>query len=154
VNDVVKRKYGDIFKIELGDGSHSYAVSLDNPLFGIFGIKTFEEMNIKDIEDNDIIFKVWVMDYATKDDCWKKIGHTDGFQGKFDNIRFFKQDLKSGKITSYNDRDGTEIPITYEDAVAMEAAAVWDPHHVEDRILDYFAGIQNKWVDRLRPKLI
>jgi hypothetical protein len=146
-----KVKVGDIFRVQLDDGRHSYAVALTHPLFGFLDIITDSEIPVHSIEKQKIIFAVWVMDYAIKDGVWKKVGHTEQSK-EFDDYRFFKQDMITGRLTSYSDKDGTEFPIDYETASTLEAAAVWDPHHVEERIRDHFAGKPNKWVDRLKPR--
>ncbi|MEO9341137.1 Imm26 family immunity protein [Mesorhizobium sp. SB112] len=148
----VRKAEGDIFKVPLDETYHTYAVSLLHPLFGFFDARTSKEIEPEEIEKSAIIFSVWVMDYAAKDGLWTKIGRTENFLDYKRDHRVFKQDVLSGRITSYCDRDGSEFPIDYETACNMEAAAVWDPHHVEERLRDHFAGKSNRWVESLRPR--
>jgi Immunity protein 26 len=148
----VKKKEGDIFRVELDESRHSYAVALKHPLFAFLDIMTDSELSVNSIENLKVIFAVCVMDYATKSGIWDKVGHTEVFKDYLDDYRFFKQDSISGRLTSYRDRDGDEFPIDYKTASTMEAAAVWDPHHIEERIRDHFAGKPNKWVEALRPR--
>jgi hypothetical protein len=149
----IKKAEGDIFKVPV-DTSHSYAIALRHPLFGFFDILTTQETDVSDLEERPLLFSVWVMDYAVKDGTWSKIGHTDKFRGRFDGLRFFKQDRLNGRLTSYRDEDGDEFQIDFDTATRMEAAAVWDPKHIESRLRDYFAGRCNKWVDSLKPRPI
>ncbi|WP_054312673.1 Imm26 family immunity protein [Mesorhizobium sp. 1M-11] len=141
---------GDIFKIPLGDGTQAYAIAFRDPLFGFFDIRSEDEVAVSEIEKGKIIFCVWVMKYAVSKGIWKKVGTTSKFDGMYDEVSFYKQDAFNGRLTSYT--NGVESPIDYEAAQTMEAAAVWDPEHVEDRLRDHFAGVPNKWVESLRPK--
>lgn len=147
----VRKAEGDLFKVPVGN-AHSYAVALQHPLFGFFNVLTEDELDPTDIDRISLLFKVWVMDYAVKKAIWTKVGHTDKFIGRFKDVRFFKQDILNGCLTSYGDSDGTEFPIDFDTASQMEPAAVWDPEHIEDRLLDHFAGRPNKWVESMRPK--
>lgn len=147
---MVQKREGDVFKVPLGDGKHAYAVALHHPLFGFFDIETEAEVPISEIEKRKFLFCVWVMKYAVSSGRWTKVGTTRKFDGLYDNVSFQKQDAFNGRITSYT--NGVEVPIDYETALTMEAAAVWDPDHVEDRLRDHFAGVPNKWVESLKPK--
>lgn len=141
---------GAIYKITLGT-KHSYAVALHPPLFAFFDVLTDVEMSPSEIEEKELLFSVWVMAYAVRKGGWVKVGFTDKFDAT-PEARFFKQDLISGRLTAYRDADGHESPIDFDTAAKMEAAAVWDPEHIEDRLRDHFAGRPNKWVESLRPR--
>lgn len=43
-----------------------------------------------------------------------------------------------------------EIPALLEECENLEVAAVWDAHHVEDRLRDHFDGRPNEWVESMR----
>lgn len=42
-----------------------------------------------------------------------------------------------------------EWPATFEECEGHKRAAVWDPCHIESRLLDHFEGWSNKWVESL-----
>ena len=65
--------------------------------------------------------------------------------------RFFKRDSISGKFSIY-EGGGIETPATYDEVVDLECAAVWDPEHVESRLDDHYAGVENLWVKSLSPE--
>jgi len=41
---------------------------------------------------------------------------------------------------------------TRKESQGLEAAAVWEPEHIEDRLRDHFDGKPNKWLESLRIK--
>jgi hypothetical protein len=43
-----------------------------------------------------------------------------------------------------------EIPASLEECEYLEVAAVWDGHHVEDRLRDHFDGRPSEWVESMR----
>ncbi len=70
---------------------------------------------------------------------------------------FCKQDIVSGKLYIYQEVPELaplyERPATTGECIGLEAAAVWEAEHVEDRLRDHFAGQLNKWVEQLRAKI-
>ncbi|WP_158553223.1 Imm26 family immunity protein [Mesorhizobium denitrificans] len=148
----IQKKEGDVFIVPITDTQHCYAVALNHPLFGFFDVLSDTEHSVSSIDRYDVLFAVWVMDYAVKKGRWRKLGHTEKFKGCFEGTRFFKQDTINGRLTSYCDTDGSEFPISYNEAIGLEAAAVWDPEHVEQRLRDHFAGVPNKWVEIMKLK--
>jgi len=66
---------------------------------------------------------------------------------------FYKQDAITGRLALYHSTFAStnwERPASREECAGLEAAAVWEPEHVEDRLRDHFAGRPNKWVESLR----
>jgi hypothetical protein len=51
------------------------------------------------------------------------------------------------------DSAGMEMSATPEDCIGLERAAVWDPHHIEKRLLDAFMGRPNEDEMRARARL-
>ena len=67
-------------------------------------------------------------------------------------MQFIQDTLNSEKYSLYNPNTGEITPTTRDKAIGLERAAVWDAHHVEDRIRDYYLGIPNETVERLKLK--
>lgn len=67
-------------------------------------------------------------------------------------MQFIQDTLDSEKYSLYNPNTGEITPTTRDKAIGLERAAVWDAHHVEDRIRDYYLGIPNETVERLKLK--
>lgn len=148
-----KQKRGNIVAVKVEEGRFCFALALTSPLYAFFdGVYATIEAP-QNLEVTDIIFKVPVMDYATKSGRWPIIGKIDlGEHSAIEESVFFKQDPIDGKITSYDLFTANETPITFEQADQLECAAVWDPAHIEDRLRDHIARVPNKWWSSLRPK--
>lgn len=55
---------------------------------------------------------------------------------KFDKLQFELYDPNTGEIR----------PSTKEECRGLERCAVWDKHHVEDRLRDYYNGVPCIWL--------
>jgi hypothetical protein len=63
---------------------------------------------------------------------------------------YFMKDKQTGRFSIYRSSDGSTRDSTYDECKGLEAAAVWEPEHVEDRLRDHFAGRPNRWVGQLQ----
>lgn len=148
-----KQKLGDIVRIDIGNGKHFHAVALTNPLFAFFdGVSEGDEPG-KDVRHRPVLFKLWVMDSAAKSGRWPIVGQLDPLMvSALDSTVFFNQDRISGRISAYDAITNAQSPISFEEADRLEAAAVWSPEHVEDRLRDHINGTSNKWWSSTRPR--
>jgi hypothetical protein len=147
----IRRRAGDIVRIPLNDGFHSYARVLDEPLVAFYNIKTKRNLSPQEIVGLPLLFRVWVMNHAITSGRWPIIGNYPLTPSESEPPKLFKQDgLKPSSFSIYV--QGTERPATKAECVGLERAAVWDPEHVEDRLRDFYAGRPNKWVESLKIK--
>lgn len=140
---------GDIFEIDMKDGSYCYGRVLLN-LYGFYDLQVNHRPQFEEIVNHPMIFKIWVMDYAIERGVWKVIGNFCLTQELTVAPRFFKKDALSGKLSITFD-GSQEIPATLDECKELECAAVWDPAHVEDRLRDHFKGRRNIWYEDMRP---
>lgn len=77
---------------------------------------------------------------------WQKVGKLP-IRDEFKNppMQYIYHDY-SGKFKCYNPMTGEIFPIEKEQAVGLERAAVWDAHHIVDRIYDHYNGTPCKWL--------
>ena len=108
--------------------------------------------SVDEITGKEILFRVAVMSYAYKEENWNSIGNYDLTDDLKREPKLFKQDSITGELFIYYPEQELEVPCTRVEVAGLENAAVWDPHHVEDRLLDYFNGLPNKWLEMLQPK--
>ncbi len=147
---------GQVLRIDLNDGTHAYARVLEEPLVAFYDelYRGNQEPPIEEIVTLPIAFKIWVMNYAITKGIWSVIGRVPLALDLKEAPRFFKQDAMNGQLAIYQSipelAPHYERPATYEECLGLEVAAVWDPHHVEERLRDYFAGRPNKWVERAK----
>ncbi len=147
-----KRRVGDIFKIDLGDGSWAYGRVLKEPLVAIYDLKTSKEVPLQTIISSPVAFKVWVMNSAITKGIWPVIGNAPLTPDLEVQPPFFKRDPLSGALSITYVGGGDEIPASLEDCANLENAAVWSAEHIVDRLNDHFAGRPNKWVELLKPR--
>ena len=151
-----ERHEGQIVRIDLKDGTHAYGRVLKRPLFAFYDemYRDNQEPSLGEIIALSIAFKIDVMDYVISKGIWPVIGRAPLTPDLEEVSAFFKQDAMNGALSIYQEipelAPTYERPATYEECLGLEVAAVWDPHHVEDRLRDHFAGRPNKWVDRPR----
>lgn len=65
-------------------------------------------------------------------------------------VEYFMRDRLTGRYSVYRSSDGLTRVSTFEECKGLEAAAAWEPEHVEDRLRDYFAGRPNPWAEQLK----
>jgi|HubBroStandDraft_2_1064218.scaffolds.fasta_scaffold303338_1 hypothetical protein len=147
---LVKRTIGDVVRIELGDGTHTYARVLPEASFAIYDAQTTEDLPIMKTVERPVLFYVAVMNRAVKEERWSVVGHKtleDWLQAP---PRFIQDALNKKKFEIY--QHGKIRPATRQECLGLERTAVWEPEHVEDRIRDFYAGRPNKWVELLKMR--
>jgi len=142
---------GNIVEISLPSGGLTYAMVVDSPRVAFFDRKFDSRPSIEEIREAPIAFQIWVMKYAIGKRHWSVIGDAEVPADVMNADRFFKRDSISGKFSIY-EGGGHETPATYDEVAELECAAVWDPEHVESRLEDHYAGVENKWVKSLAPR--
>lgn len=148
-----RRLIGDILKIDLGDGTHTYAQVSTNPLVVFFNLKTSTDLSADQAAALPIAFKLWVMNSDLR--AWERVGNAVVEPSRLDPPVTFKQDFPSGRLSLYHhsfETAGGELPCKLSDCLGLERAAVWNATHVEDRLRDHFAGVENMWVKSLAIK--
>ena len=154
INKRIKRKEGDIVLIKLPNNSFCYGRVLADPLLAFYNLNTSQPLlDIDQIIEKNVLFKVWVIKHAITSSRWEIIGNRNLDSNLISSSLFFKQDMLTKEFTIYDSRTGLEISAGYDECKSLERAAVWEPEHIEDRLKDFFEGNANKWVESLKPKL-
>ena len=139
--------------IALGNGKYGFGMVLHEPLIGYFDyIADDQSPALGEIMEHPFVFKLWTMNHAVTRGTWPVIGRADPSQVDATDPWCFREDPFTGKLTKT--QDSVEwFPVSEEECLQMERAAVWEPEHVADRLRDYIAGVPNKWFEssRLRP---
>jgi hypothetical protein len=146
-----RRVVGDVIKIDLGDGTHSYACVLPDATFAFYDSRGKAELPVEEIVGLPVLFQLSVMDHAITDGRWPVVGRLP-LNSEVTNVRprFIQDRLRPDKFSIYE--AGTIRPASREECDGLESAAVWEPSHVEDRLRDHYAGRSNEWVESLRVK--
>jgi hypothetical protein len=141
-----KRAAGDIVRIPLGDGTHTYARVLPHASFAFYDSRVNEDLAVEEVVKKPILFFLAVMHYAVTRGRWSIVGHVR-LNGDLEAPPKFIQDaLDKNKFEIYY-QDGQTRRAARHECVGLERASVWEPEHVEDRLRDHYAGRKNQWVE-------
>lgn len=149
----VRRKVGDIVRIDLGSGLHTYAQIADEPLVIFFEGAFEEEIAVECIPSLPVAFRLWVSNHAITRGTWPVVGSRPLLPEKAEEPFFYKQDAISGRLSLYHSSFAAtnyERPASLEECQHLECAAVWEPEHVVDRLNDHAAHRPNRWAESLR----
>lgn len=146
-----KAPIGAVLQIKLGDNSYAHARALQGGVVAFYDKESKMPIDATKAISANVAFKVWVMDSAFKLKHWSIIGEIPLEPYLLQETKFYKQDAISKSFYIYDEHN--DIPVTWEECSGLEKAAIWSAEHIEDRLRDYFAGVPNKWVESLKPKL-
>lgn len=147
-------KEGAFIEIALSNGKFSYGRILGKACYAFYDIYSDSKITDLDfIKSSKVLFIISVYDYAITKNRWKIIGVSE-LNTVLQKIplKFIQDDFEPTQFEIYNPNTGAIIPAKKEQCIGLERSAVWDPEHVEERIMDYFEGRPNKWVESLKIK--
>ncbi|WP_224367625.1 immunity 26/phosphotriesterase HocA family protein [Hyalangium versicolor] len=146
-------KPGTFLAIPLGDGSFGYGRVLEAPYAAFYDYRTTElDRDLSRIASKPVLFKIAV--HHSSADRWKPIGWKEVETHLAQPIVAFTQDIGNLQRCTIFDTAGNERTAEPQECVGLEPAAVWEQHHVEDRLLDTFMGRPNAYVERLSVRLL
>ena len=156
----IRIKPGLVVAVSLQDGRTAFGRLLVEPLVEFFDFVSESESSplpVDELRMKSILFRINVMNAAVTEKRWPIIGAIPLTAQEISRPeRFFKQDPLSGRLTvSIQTGDSSserEMPATPDDCYGLERDAVWSATHVEDRLVDHFNGVSNKWVESLKLK--
>jgi len=149
---MARRKEGAFIEIELENGKYSYGRILQHASYAFYDIYSDRKISdVSAIQKGNVIFIIAVYKYAITKNRWKIIG-IEELETKYRLLpNKFMQDIIDPSLFSiYNPNTGEMIPATKEECFGLERSAVWEPEHVEDRLIDHFENRPNKWVESLK----
>jgi hypothetical protein len=149
----VRRREGDILKVQLTDGSHSYAQVSTEPLIVFFDGLFTEDLPIEQVPQLPILFRVWVHNHAIRSGVWPVVGSQPLSAENAREPFFYKQDAITGRLSLYHStfaETGWERSASLSECADLECAAVWDAEHILERLSDHYAGRPNKWLELLK----
>lgn len=148
-----RRKEGQIVKILLGNHKFAVGIVLREPVISFFD-KEFYEGDLISINNLPIAFTLMVMNDAVTSGRWEVVGNAEIPERLKAPPMFWKKDDISGHLSVYHEIESLaphyERSANPKECEELEAAAVWEAVHVEDRLRDHFLGQPNKWVEQLK----
>ena len=129
----IRRRVGDVFQLSLPDGRYAYGRIYRDASVGIYRTITDEPQN-PPIGSRDFIFHVGMYDdIITSGQC--PIVGRDPFENPESEWPppYYMKDKISGEYSLYH--KGEIRPASEFECRGLEEAAVWDLHHIVDRIM-------------------
>ncbi|MBD9507146.1 immunity 26/phosphotriesterase HocA family protein [Ensifer sp. ENS10] len=149
----VRRKVGDILRIDLGSGQHAYAQVASEPLIVFFDGVFTKDVAIEEIPTLPVVFTLGVFRYAVTKGVWPVIASQPLTPENAQEPFFFRQDIINGRLFLYHSTfadQNFERPASLAECTGLECVAVWEPEHVVDRLRDHAAGRPNRWAEALK----
>ena len=147
-------KEGAFIEIPLRNGMFSYGRILGKAAYAFYDIYSDSKVvDITSLQSKKVLFIVGVYNHGITKNRWKTIGVLELEQGvKKIPLAFIQDSIEPNKFKLYDPNTGEIKPATKSQCIGLECAAVWEPEHVEDRIVDYYEGRPNKWFESLKIK--
>jgi hypothetical protein len=145
---------GSIVEIRLSNEYYCYAQILGKAAYAFFDYKSNEKLSdFTILKKLPVLFVLSVYNDAVTKGRWLKVGKMEiSNYLKILPRQFIQDSIDNQKFELYDPNTGEITPTTKENAEGLECAAVWEAEHVESRIMDYYNGVPNDWVEQLKIK--
>ena len=138
-----KLDVGTFLMIPLDDGSFGYGRILSDPYVGFYNHRTMKpESDLDLIGSKPLLFTQAVR--LPSPDRWVNLGKRPLEGDVAKPVVMFMQDLADYRKCTIFDSAGMRREARPEECIGLERAAVWDPHHIEGRLLDTFMERPNE----------
>jgi hypothetical protein len=146
-----QRSVGAVLVVPLGDGTNTFALTLPEADFAFFDARSIDAHPPPDLLDRPLLFRLAVHKSAWVTGRWPRIAKLSvPAPLQAPQPKFIQDTLKPEQFEIY--LAGTTRAASRTECEGLERAAVWEPEHVEERLLSHYAGTQSKWVHSLRPQ--
>jgi Immunity protein 26 len=147
-----KHEPGAFLRIPLPDGTFAYGRHLEDPYTAFYDYRTWDpSTDLTTIEKQPVLFRLPVRTSSLKK--WERIGAKELKGQVAEPVVAFHQEIGDFRKCIIFDTIGNERAATPEECIGLERDAVWDAHHIEQRLLDTFEGRPNAEEQRLRVRL-
>jgi len=149
---IKKPREGSLLRIGLEDGANAFARVLPNSQIALYDILVpqIDTLSSHNVFSAKILWKLTVMKSALISGRWPVMDYRPLESELTAPVEYFIRDQLTGRYSIYRSSDGYTRGSTFEECKELEAAAVWEAEHIEDRIRDHFAGRPNTWAEQLK----
>jgi hypothetical protein len=144
---------GMFVRIPLANGSFGYGRALADPYMAFYDYNT--KIPVDDIDEigaKPILFRQAVR-LTRSSSKWTQLGQRNLDEEAAEPVVRFMQDLADFRKCTIFDSAGMRRDVGPEECIGLERAAVWEAHHIEQRLLDHFLGRPNVVVEEMRVRL-
>ena len=137
---------GSLLRINLPDGMAVFARVLANAQVAVYSYRTTQDNSSvsQQIYDCPVLWILTVMKSAFEPNRWRVVDFRPLEPALSKPVEYFIRDRITGEYSTYRSSDGHTRPSSSEYCKKLEAAAVWEPEQVEERIVDHFNGRPNQ----------
>lgn len=142
-----KKIPGAIAKVQIDGEYHTYARVLNSGV-AFYDCRTrIDMLDLNEIISLPILFSAMVNDNGIKKGKWPIIGIIP-LEEKLQNDKYYDTEIMSPEIFRIHENGYFRVA-TKDECAGLDVAGVWDPIHIEQRLQDYYQGIENLFVKRL-----
>jgi hypothetical protein len=143
---------GTFLRIPLSDGTFGYGRTIVVPFVAYYDYRTeTPDSDLDRIASKPILFRVAVR--YQKPSSYQILGCKALEEHLMQPIVQFMQDVGDFRRCTIFDSPGSSRAAEPQECIGLERVAVWDDHHVKDRLLDTFMGRPNGAVEHLKVRL-
>jgi hypothetical protein len=140
-----------VIRKTLEDGFTYYGRLLRFPWVAFYDFRTKEPVDdLTTTVANPTLFTVAAHKDLLADGEWKSVGILPLEESLRPPRAQFIQDPFDPRKCRIIDLTGNSRSATPEECEGLERAAVWEPEHIADRLMDHYAGRPNIWVEDLK----
>jgi hypothetical protein len=145
-----RSRKGNVYEIDLGDGTHVYAREGTFGSVAIYDSRAKLALSIDEIVRLPILFYVLPMEFAIKECVWKILGYRSLADAPLPEVppKGIKDINEKGKYRIYFN-SGQMRSATRKEIEDLEPAMSWHPERIQKRILDYYNGFPDRWKESL-----
>jgi hypothetical protein len=148
----VRPRPGDVILIPLRGSLYGFGRVLERAIIAFYDLRLGEVPEIDVILAAPVVFKIRVMKTAIALGAWAVLDNRALEPCLLAPPRFFMQDILTGECRVYH--CGVERSASLSEIQGLECVAMWEPHHVVERLRDHFAGIPNATCEALKPTAV
>jgi len=143
-----KETIGAIVEINVYDEYYCYAQILALGNLAFFDYRTKEHLEDFSILSNcSILFILCVYNDIITQGHWLKVGKLPIREElQILPMKYIYHKFDKSQFELYNTNTGEITPSTKEECRGLERCAVWDKHHIEDRLRDHYNGVPCIWL--------
>ncbi|MBI2416893.1 MAG: hypothetical protein HYV28_03155 [Ignavibacteriales bacterium] len=140
-----KRTPGAVLEIKVDDQYYCYAQVLLQSGCAFFDLRSSEKLvDLAVLLQTPILFILGVYTDVISQGHWLKVGKLEIRDDlKVPPMEFIQDFHHPERFELYNPNTGAITAATKAECKGLERCAVWDKHHVEQRLSDYYAGRPN-----------
>lgn len=145
-------KPGSFWRIPLSDGFFGYGRVLELHFDAFYDYRTAEpDSDLDRIASKPILFRIMIKYPYPK--SWELIGWREIEERLTQPIVRFNMEVGPLRRCWIFDSLGNEREASPQECIGIEPATVWEPHGVENRLLDAFMGRPNPVLERIKREL-